>query len=63
MKTFIEIALAGIAGYCFVNWAVILYYWVTGKIITENEYAAFNEQAFKYGLCGILALGFLGVML
>jgi hypothetical protein len=58
----IVILLMGIVLWCFGSWLLNLYLWGTGQFLT-SEHAEINEHMFKHGLCGTIALGFLGIIL
>jgi hypothetical protein len=62
MTFIIELILGVAAGWCAANWLMIFYWWASGQI-TPDEAGRLNDLAFKFGLCAILSLGFLGLLL
>lgn len=62
MKTLIEIVLGLIAAYCGWVWLSVVLAWHRDKLPSMTFVEA-NQVAIGTGLCGILALGFLGLML
>lgn len=62
MTTTIIILLIGIAFYCFGNWLTIAY-WTFTRQFLPTEFGDANTRAFESGLCGIIALGFAGLLL
>ena len=60
--TIIMVMLTVIAAYCFGMWLRLAYHGMTQNLLT-TELESIEQQTFHLGLCGVLALGFVGLML
>jgi len=56
----IAFILLVIAAWCGLNYLFIVVMHYAGRLYNETEA---NERAFQFGLCCILALGFLGLLI
>lgn len=64
MPTFIAILLIILALYCAVNWVSGLLAVMRGKLTLDDmRWQLISENMFHHGICGIVALGFAGMIL